>query len=40
MSRKGNCYDNACIASFHRMIKRELVYLEKFETREEAILEE
>ncbi len=36
MSRKGNCYDNACIESFHSVIKRELVYLEKFETREQA----
>jgi putative transposase len=30
MSRKGNCYDNACIEAFHAIIKRELVYLEKF----------
>jgi len=36
MSRKGNCYDNACIESFHSIIKKELIYLEKFETREEA----
>ena len=36
MSRKGNCYDNACIESFHSVIKRELIYLEKFKTREEA----
>lgn len=36
MSRKGNCYDNACIESFHSVIKRELIYLEKFETREQA----
>ena len=34
MSRKGNCFDNACIESFHSIIKRELVYLEKFKTRE------
>ncbi|MCL6444936.1 MAG: integrase core domain-containing protein [Alicyclobacillus sp.] len=27
MSRKGNCYDNACIESYHSVIKRELVYL-------------
>nr|WP_236026547.1 IS3 family transposase [Alicyclobacillus suci] len=33
MSRKGNCYDNACIESFHSVIKRELVHLEKFKTR-------
>lgn len=36
MSRKGNCYDNACIESFHSVIKKELVYLEKFKTREQA----
>jgi transposase InsO family protein len=37
MSRKGNCFDNACIESFHSIIKRELVYLGKFKTREQAI---
>ncbi|SEO33240.1 Transposase InsO and inactivated derivatives [Amphibacillus marinus] len=26
MSRKGNCHDNACIESFHAILKRELVY--------------
>ncbi|MBP1155397.1 transposase InsO family protein [Paenibacillus sp. PvR052] len=36
MSRKGNCYDNACIESFHSVLKKELVYLEKFSTRKEA----
>jgi transposase InsO family protein len=36
MSRKGNCYDNACIESFHSVLKKELVYLEKFRTRKEA----
>ncbi|MGI6684442.1 MAG: IS3 family transposase [Bacillota bacterium] len=36
MSRKGNCYDNACIESFHGILKRELVYQTKFKTREEA----
>lgn len=36
MSRKGNCYDNACIESFHSALKKELVYLEKFRTRKEA----
>lgn len=35
-SRKGNCYDNACIESFHSVFKKELVYLEKFKTRKEA----
>jgi putative transposase len=36
MSRKGNCYDNACIESFHSVIKKELIYLNKYETRAEA----
>ncbi|WP_430146917.1 transposase [Paenibacillus cisolokensis] len=36
MSRKGNCYDNACIESFHSVLKKELVYLNKFKTRKEA----
>ena len=36
MSRKGNCYDNACIESFHSVLKKELIYLEKFQTREQA----
>lgn len=36
MSRKGNCYDNACIESFHSIIKKELIYLNKYETRAEA----
>ncbi|TNJ54100.1 DDE-type integrase/transposase/recombinase [Paenibacillus hemerocallicola] len=36
MSRKGNCYDNACIESFHGIIKKELIYLNKYETRAEA----
>ncbi len=36
MRRKGNCYDNACIESFHSVLKKELVYLNKFKTRKEA----
>ncbi|MFD1205685.1 IS3 family transposase, partial [Sporosarcina contaminans] len=36
MSRKGNCYDNACIESFHSIIKRELIYLETYKTRQQA----
>lgn len=36
MSRKGNCYDNACIESFHSIIKKELIYLNKYSTRAEA----
>ncbi|WP_338030701.1 IS3 family transposase, partial [Cytobacillus citreus] len=30
MSRKGNCYDNACIESFHGILKRELVYQTRY----------
>jgi putative transposase len=36
MSRKGNCYDNACIESFHGILKRELVYQTNYKTRLEA----
>jgi putative transposase len=36
MSRKGNCYDNACIESFHSVIKKELIYQTTYTTRAEA----
>jgi putative transposase len=36
MSRKGNCYDNACAETFFSTIKNELIYLNHFQTREEA----
>ncbi|MNI26422.1 Integrase core domain protein [compost metagenome] len=36
MSRRGNCYDNACIESFHSILKRELIYRTKFQTPKEA----
>jgi len=36
MSRKGNCWDNACIESFFGTLKRELVYPRHYATREEA----
>ena len=36
MSSKGNCYDNAPTESFFSTLKRELVYRERFKTREEA----
>jgi len=37
MSRKGNCYDNACIEAFHSILKRELIYVRpKFKTKAEA----
>lgn len=39
MSRKGNCYDNACIESFHSTLKKELVYQTTFKTRKQAIKE-
>lgn len=36
MSRKGNCYDNACVESFFGSLKNEMVAFERFLTREEA----
>ena len=36
MSRKGNCWDNACVESFFGTLKRELVYHRRYETREAA----
>ena len=36
MSRKGNCYDNACMESFFSTLKRELIYGRRFRTRAEA----
>ncbi|MEK6993293.1 IS3 family transposase [Paenibacillus sp. FSL K6-1566] len=34
MSRKGNCYDNACIEAFHSILKREFIYSKpKFKTK-------
>lgn len=36
MSRKGNCYDNACIESFFGTLKRELIHGNRFRTRAEA----
>jgi putative transposase len=35
-SRKGNCWDNACVESWHRLLKKEVVYLTHFRTRAEA----
>ncbi len=34
--RTGNCYDNAVMESFWGTLKTELVYHEKYKTREEA----
>ena len=36
MSGKGNCYDNAITETFFSTLKKELVYLTNFETREQA----
>ena len=36
MSRKGNCWDNAVAESFFHTLKIELIYQNKFKTREEA----
>lgn len=37
MSRKGNCYDNACIESFHSILKKELIYcVPKFKTKQQT----
>ena len=36
MSRKGNCWDNACAESFFRTLKVEHVYDYHYETREQA----
>lgn len=36
MSGKGNCYDNAVMESFFKTLKSDLVYWEKYATRDEA----
>jgi putative transposase len=36
MSRRGNCWDNACVESFFGTLKRELVYQQHYTTREAA----
>ena len=36
MSRKGNCWDHACVESFFGTLKRELVYHRHYATREDA----
>jgi transposase InsO family protein len=38
MSGKGNCYDNAITETFFHTMKTELVYFERYQTREEARL--
>lgn len=39
MSRKGNCFDNACIESFHGSLKKERVYRHRYKTRESALMD-
>jgi len=36
MSRKANCYDNAIAESFFKTLKVELVYQNKYKTKEKA----
>jgi len=36
MNRKGNSYDNACIESFHSIIKKEFIFHEDYRTREQT----
>jgi putative transposase len=36
MSRRGNCWDNACAESFFGTLKRELIYHRHYLTRDEA----
>jgi transposase InsO family protein len=36
MSRKGNCWDNAPVESFFSTLKRELVFHQRYHTRDEA----
>jgi putative transposase len=38
MSRKGNCWDNAVAESFFKTLKVELVYQNKYQTKQEAEL--
>lgn len=36
MSRKGNCYDNACAESFFSVLKKELIQGKRFKTKQQA----
>ena len=38
-SRKGNPYDNACIESFHSVLKKELIHHRVYENFEEAMID-
>ncbi|MBO5477173.1 MAG: IS3 family transposase [Clostridia bacterium] len=37
MSRKGNCYDNACIENFFGHLKTELIYQNSYNSKEELV---
>lgn len=39
MSRRGNCWDNACVESFFGTLKRELIHHRRYATRQEAMQE-
>ena len=39
MSRKGNCLDNAIMENFFGLLKSELLYLQKFDSMEEFMVE-
>ncbi len=39
MSRKGNCLDNAVMENFFGLLKSELIYLKKFSSIEEFVVE-
>ncbi|WP_371399717.1 integrase core domain-containing protein [Bacillus wiedmannii] len=30
LSRKGHCYDNSCIESFHGVLKKEFIYQQQY----------
>lgn len=38
MSRKGNCWDNAVAESFFKTLKTELIYHQKYQTKQDASL--
>lgn len=38
MSRKGNCWDNVVAESFFKTLKTELIYHNKYQTKQEAAL--
>jgi len=39
MSRKGNCFDNACAESFFATLKKDIIHGKKYASKEEAKLE-